>query len=139
MRSCSLPKLVLLAVLGLATACSGVQQVKVQFTDQLKVQEQIIKVFGHKNIGTRVQNGSVLTVEAVNSPWKGLAGAEKRDKAAAIAKVAYDSYASRANLQTVHVAFVTYTSYLGIVHLRDASDAFTFGSAELVFIASPTL
>ncbi len=119
----------LASLFGLLTACSGLKELQGTLTDLNAVQRALIEALGHKDMGVNLLNGSVLNISAVNSPWTSLAAAQKQAKAREIAEVAYKSYPSRANSETIRVTFVV-QSNAGPVTYKNAVDAFTFQAAE---------
>lgn len=95
------------------------------------VQEAVTQKVGKDIVGVTLSNGTGLNVNLVNSPLKKLPLSEKEAKAKEIAKVAYDSYADRAKLKSVRVAFVVVSTFLVVVTTNDSSDSFSFDASEL--------
>lgn len=95
------------------------------------MQEAVQREVGKDIVGVTLSNGTSLNVNLVNSSLKKLPQAEKQTKAAEIAKAAYDSYADRAQLKSVRVAFVVVSTFLVVVTTNDSSDSFTFNASEL--------
>ena len=127
----------LIVVLMLLGSCGGVHQVVGALQDLQKVQAELAKTLGYNEISINLLNGSVLSIAVVNSPWKDLPAAEKKAKALAIARLAYNSFPSRSALTAVNVSFAVHQTYFGIFNYNDSRDSYGFASAQLT-AESPT-
>jgi hypothetical protein len=118
-------------VLVLLTGCSIIREAHRSLPELQKVQQVVQHALGNSEIRVVLINGHILNVGVVNSPLKALPPVEKNAKRLEIARMAYDSYASRSALRSVNVTFAVHRNYLGIFNYDDSRDSFSFGVGQL--------
>jgi predicted Zn-dependent protease len=72
-----------------------------------------------------------IRVTVINSPLRGLSGAEREQKAKEMARAAVERYPTRSPVQVVDVAFAIEGVRFFVLPYRDARDSFRFGRDEL--------
>lgn len=115
----------------LLASCDSVRQVTSTLGDLQQVQGEIRKSLNNEQLLVNLMNGRTLTLSLVNSRLKDLPGDQKKAKALEIAQLAYQTYPSRASLETVRVIFVVNRTYAFILHFTDGTDAYNFTPADL--------
>jgi|ERR1700682_2235630 len=121
----------LLAALVALVSCKAIHEMQGTLLDLQKVQRELAKALGRDEIRVFLSNGRFLNISVVNSPLNGLPADQKRAKALEIARLAYDSYASRSVLQIVTVTFAVHRSYLGVFSYDNSTDSFSFEIHQL--------
>jgi surface antigen len=112
-------------------SCGKMQELQGTLKDLQTTTVQLATTFGFNGISVNLMNGEILQIAAINSPWQTLSPPEKNTKALAMARLAYETYPSRAAIQWVNVSFVTSGSYVGIVHYSNTTDSFRYPKDEL--------
>jgi hypothetical protein len=120
----------LAGVVGLLPACEAVGRAKATIAELLAVQRAVQQRAGSSPVHVNVMNGSNLTISIVNTPFHDLPADRKKVQAHALAKVAFDAYADRAQLRRVVVVFMVQSGFL-LFHYSDGTDAHFFEAREL--------
>jgi hypothetical protein len=119
-------------------SCGGLHEMQGALQDLQKVQQDLVKATGRDDIRVSLNNGSLLSISVVNSPWKELPLEQKRTKALEVARIGYNSYASRSALRAVSVNFAVHRSYAGIFTYDESGDSFSFEAPQLTGAAPPS-
>ena len=118
-----------LAALVLLAGCEQARQVAASLGELQAVQQAVAKSTGQQ-VQVHLQNGRYLSVALVNSPLGSLPADQRRDRSLVIARLAYQSYASRSSLDSVTVTLVErHTTFL--VFRSSRAERFRFGPPEL--------
>jgi hypothetical protein len=118
-------------VLGVLLSCDSARRMAGTLGELKRVQAAVATATAEKNVGVNVNNDRFLTVSLINSPLKHLGSDEKRAKAREVARIAYETYMSRSELETVRVVFVVQRRYFGFFNYTDATDGVAFRPDEL--------
>ena len=116
----------------LLSGCGAPRSGAATLDELLVVQREVGHAVGGGEVRVNVGNGRHLTVSLVNSPLKELPASRRHVKALEIARLAYDSYASRASLESVDVTFVVRRTYLRVFNYSDATDHVRFTVRDLL-------
>ena len=126
------------AALLLFGGCDSVRKAVNSFSPILEVQKKVSKALDGAAVNVNLSNGKYLSLGVINSPLKDLAEKPKKAKAREIAQLAYDSYAPRADLKKVYVAFVIKKDYFLLFHYTDGSDSYSFAADDLARTSKAT-
>jgi predicted Zn-dependent protease len=112
-------------------SCQRVGQLEDTLRELQQVKKEVSGLVDTDEVSVNINNGRYLSIGITNSPLTNLPAAEKRQNALEIAKLAYASYASRAGLEIVVVAFVIHRSHFLFFNYSDARDSFEFRPVDL--------
>ena len=116
--------LILPPLLLAAAGCSG--EALKTWSELAALRAALIREYGHQDINVVVQNGNVLGVTFVNSPFNGSSEAERSRKAQEVARFAEANYASIGKIDRIWVAFARSRTYLYVLHTGEVVSAFLF-------------
>lgn len=129
--------LVLMA-LSLLSSCNSahkakeyVKKAKTEIGSLQKVWNQVAKKVDDGYVNVNITNGRFLTVTITNSKMNDWDAKDRKGKARIIARAAYDSYDSRAQLEKVFVSFSASKTYLSFFHATHTIDSYDFKAADL--------
>jgi hypothetical protein len=126
----------LLGALSTLISCKSIHEMQGTLQDVQRVQHGLVRQLGSIEIRVLLSNHRFLNISVVNSPWKSLPAIEKNAKALEIARLAYNSYRSRSDLDRVSVTFAVHRSYLGVFTYDNSTDSFSFETRELAAATS---
>ena len=122
---------VMMAAVVAIAGCDGASRAFASLEELGAVQRAVVKATGHRATRVNLTNDRLLTVLMTNSPLAALATAARREKALAIARVAFEAYPPRASLESVTVVFVKYKVSFFVFTYTDATDVFSFTPTDL--------
>ena len=128
----------ILMLFPLLVSCNSANKVK-EFAKKTKAQihslnpvlNQVGKKVGDGYINVTISNDRFLTVAITNSKLNDLDADHRKANARQIARVAYQAYESRAQLEKVSVSFGISKSYLSIFHYHQTTDSYGFKASDL--------
>lgn len=118
-----------LCTLLFTPGCS--RQTNLTLSEMATLRQRLGDQYRATNVGVVVQNGEVLGVSLVNSPFNSLNGDEKARKAYEVAAFAKQHFTGIDRIKRVSVAFVVRRNYLFVFNYSDARDTFIFDKDRL--------
>jgi hypothetical protein len=115
--------LICLAVGACGEMAQGLSDVQV-------VHSKVSRAMPKETIGVNLNSGKYLTVTLVNSPLKALAADEKGNKVSEIARLAYDAFPRRDELESIGVVFMEQKRYFFFFNYSDGRDAYFMKASD---------
>jgi hypothetical protein len=119
-----------LVILAASAGCGGFRGVVSEIGDLQRLQQQLQQQTGQNDIAINLNNGGYLSVRLVNSPWKNLPADQKQAKSLELARLAYNDWPKRADLDSVSVTYETHQS-VGPLYYDNAMDTTEFTISQL--------
>jgi hypothetical protein len=101
--------------------------------DLQEVQRQVSMLVGTNAtaVSVNLNNSRLLNIGVINSSWNDKPVSDRQQEGRRIAQVAFKSFPSRSDLQTVSVTFVIQRTYFLFLHYTYTRDSFVFEAVDL--------
>ncbi len=110
----------------LISGCGAAQDV----ADAVQISRKVKEHVGDGEVDINFSNGNMLQIEISNSQWSDRPTGERRSQADEIARIAYQNFEGRADLERISVLFQTTSKKLGVVKITNEDETFEYGSAD---------
>jgi hypothetical protein len=116
-------------VLLALSACDS--QIARSLGDLLEIRNSVAEIVDSENVSVTVHNGAALSIVITNSSLNSESSKGRELVADQIARIAYDGYSSRDQLEVVHVAFASHRRTFLIVNINATIDSFQYPADAL--------
>ena len=113
-----------------SAGCGGFRGVLSEVGDLQQLQQQLRQQTGQNDIAISLNNDRYLSVRLVNSPWKNSPADQKQAKSFDLARLAYNDWPKRTDLDSVSVTYETHES-IGPLYYDNALDSTEFTISQL--------
>ena len=102
-----------------------------EFEDMLKIREELIRQYNHKNIQVNVVNSKNMTVIFINSPFNQLERNERGEKAEGIAVYCAGLFNEDSKIENLKIVFLKHERKFFIIDYTKEIESYVFKVSDL--------